>query len=567
MNAKLTTCSALGFASRMWIAIGVVAISLAPSPAFACNMIHGYVLNAFRVRSIERIPFVIDLVVIILVEFWLYGLFLRHCKHWKALLYATIVNVASSLAISLLFHVIGNQFDTDSSWHDRLHAKVYGNGGLRFLIERGIPLLWYLGAAIVVEWPVSRLLTRQQVSRWKLLLVVLVVNTMSYVVASVSEHFMLTPWYMHLSEKDAQLRVDWQKPDLLQEAGGRIFTLIEEELEDGSVKAERRYAGLTVDGKVMPSGPLGYRLQYFDLGDGEWHSVTNSPALCPNLWSLTTNRLAFLDTNAVRVVHFPSMVPLSTIKCEGSARGPLREIALSPDGSKLAISIVDSWLTRKAGGSDVHRFTRNRVLLYVVGSGDRIRECSRWAVDGPLFWTADSAEVLFSSAIDSSELEQGLISVERFRESAGGRIHYGVDPKLPQGLFVAPAESGDATLFRAGLSPVSQSGNVLMWVKYFAFWSPRLELLDIDTGNHREIPIKGLGGWNHLLQLSPDGRFLCAETQLAWYTAPAIIDLRDTQRRHIVSDRPLIARPVRAMQFVWLPVRSAGHEDGEPSVR
>jgi hypothetical protein len=535
------------------VAVIATFFALIPTATLACNAIHGHVLNAFRFQPIARVPFVINMVIIVLVESALLRMFIRQtgCRH--AILNSAVVNAASCVALSLLFLGIGNQFDPFYSWHDSFTFRLLGTFFSGWP-DRLVPLMWYLGMALIVEMPLLHVLTRRaRVTLVRPLLTALLANTVSYAIVSVSEHYMMRPWYSYLTRQDARLLQEWRKPDVIREATGRIYTLNEEDLAETGTIAGARYAGLTVDGRHMPGGPLGYRLRYFTTADGMWHSVTNSPILLPGFWTLSTNRLAFLEAEQVRIVGFPAMEPRSTVLLKEQALHPIRMLALSPDGRRLAVALVDSGVTRKGGGSATRRFIRNSILVFDTQTGEFLRRCPRWALDASLFWSPDSRNVLFSSTVDAGELDGENIALDRFRESADGRIDYGVDPNLPQGLFSFDVSRGDVKLYSDDAQPVSQSGHCLMWVRHDRLRSSRLEVFDMNTADRQSIPISGLGGWNHLLQLSPSGRFLCAEARLAWNTCHVIVNLQDPRLRYVVSERPLIARPVHPMYFVWLP--------------
>lgn len=528
----------------LWAVLCLILAAI-PGQALACNMIHGQILNAFRYRHITRAPFFVNLAIIVLVESLLLRLFMRRNSYGKALLRSAGINVASCIAIALFFAVIGNPFFSGHRWNVSTYKSLLG--------QYIIPQLWILPLTLATELPLLRYMARRAKYSWKRLLPALVLaNVFSTFVVCHTEPQLLNVWYEHLRRADAKLLSQWHDVELLQEAGGRIFTLSEEQLDDDGYSGTR-YGGLTVDGKVMPSGPLGYRLRYFDCADGEWHAVTNSPRISPMVWSLTTNRLAFVEDGEIRVVSFPGMQPVSTIAPTNHQALTPNSLALSQDGTQLAMSYAESAIVRKASISASRMFFRNEILVFETDSGVLLRRCPRWALPGPLFWSPDADSVLFLSAQDESELERDVVELELVPERRSDVRHFGVDPKLKQDLLALDVDSGGVQLFRKAIQPVSQSGDFLIWAKHSRILRPRLGLLDLRAGEQRSITIKGLGGWNRLMQLSPDGRFLCTESRLAWVTCHAIIDLESPDRRHVISERPLIVRPIHSMPFVWLP--------------
>ena len=99
---------------------------------------------------------------------------------------------------------------------------------------------------------------------------------------------------------------------------------------------------------------------------------------------------------------------------------------------------------------------------------------------------------------------------------------------------------------------VARCGNKLIVPRYARFKTPRVELLDLTTNERRSVEVPRMGGWNRMIKLSPDERFLCLESRMARNTCHVIVDLDDTSKRHVISETPLLARPVYGMSFHWV---------------
>jgi hypothetical protein len=528
-------------------------IIVMPDLARGCNSVHGYVLNALRDQPMAKEPFFINLVIIILVEsLFIFLLLIRRCTFAKALLGSVLINIASALGISVLFLYIGNQYDPFSSWHERADWDLLGTFFSGWL-DRLVPLLWILGTAVIIECPLLKLIIRRlQISWWRTMLVILLVNIVSYVSLCISEPYMMHAWYTHLAKADRRILREWQNKELLDEINGRIYSLVEKEIEQAQEPVDSYQIGLSVDRKVKTSRPHVYQLQYFNIKDGQWNGITNSPHLIPGLWSLTTNRMAYLEENNIHITTFPEMNPVSTINLTNYYSGGSLSFLLSGNGKRLAVVLLDSYLKRKISQSARRVFFRAQILVFDTGSGALIRRCSRWSLRGEVYWSPDAEKLIFTSAINTAEFERGVVEPEKIDEDDATSTRYGIPPEVQQALYSLDVETGEVKLFDKQFRPNSQSGGKLMRITRRPFRSPLLELLDITTKEYQSVAIKNLGGWNDIVQLSPDGRYLSAEFRMARNTCHAITDLKNLSRRHIISESPMILWPVCAKKIVWL---------------
>jgi len=121
-----------------------------------------------------------------------------------------------------------------------------------------IPLFHYLYKSIQCSWG-------------KAVWLGFLLNLVSYFVVFVIEIGLLFSWLSYAGHLDKKVQQDWQHPELLKEASGRI------------------YATETVK--------RNHRFRYYDVQAQSWHSMSNSPSIDPQKWDVEGGICAFIETN------------------------------------------------------------------------------------------------------------------------------------------------------------------------------------------------------------------------------------------------------------------------------
>jgi hypothetical protein len=280
-------------------------------------------------------------------------------------------------------------------------------------------------------------------------------------------------------------------------------------------------------------------LRFFSFSDRRWYSVSNSPALDPNLWDIRGNLLAFQtygeasSRQIVRVTTLPDCSPIREFQLPQTdykyADGG--ELAISPDGKKLAVLVPVHEIQAPLSGSSYRVPGRSCVVVvYDLATGERT-DCPRRALH-TLCWMPDSARLLFHSLAD-----QNLLGTEKLPK--GWRKQYDFDNPEKNPFARPPVFSYLPTTGQVTAAPDFTEQLVTAQAQQIILSSnASLIVLNLTNGTRRHLRLSELSQFTAPV-VSPDNRFAVMRFRLNPFTSylgyPTIVDLENPSQRYYLG--------------------------------
>lgn len=410
---------------------------------------------------------------------------------WRVL----AINVASSLAGDLLFRV-GRTPESGTVW------------------IQAIPFFFL---TIAIELPLLRFFLRNRVRGWlQLSVIVLLANVASYALLIAIDRPVREAWLHRIFTADQQVIRQWTNTYMLREATGRIYA------------TESR------------SGGPPHQLRYFDLKDQRWYSVSNSPAVDPNIWDIEGDVLAFqtygesTSRQIVWVTTLPTCSPIRELTLPpnnyNSAGGG--ELAISPDQNKLAVLVPLHEIHAPLSGSSYRVPGRSCLLVvYDLASGD-YSVCRRRALRA-ICWESNSKKVFFHSLTDEKVMSTEVLAKgwqKQFDFNNPERNEF-----LRPPVFSYRLDTGDVALIsNTAAELISAQANQLVLLS-----NQSLILLNTTNGSRTQRDLGKFVSQYQSPTLSPDGRFAVARFFLNPFTShfgyPAIVNLENSLERFSIG--------------------------------
>ena len=319
-------------------------------------------VNAFRTTP----DFYFIFAAIIAVEWIVLWRMLRSMGVLGALWRALAINAASSAAGDILFR-IGWAPSSGTVW---------------------LQAISFFFLTVAIELPFLLLLLRRSAHGWRLIsLVVLAGNVTSHALLVAIDRPVRQAWLSRVFSHDQMIVRQWTNTQMFGEAKGRL------------------YATESANG-----GPP-HRLRYFNFSEQRWESISNSPAVHPNVWDVEGNLLAYQtygeasSGNVIRVTTLPQCHPIHELKLPSNGYRSTGggEIAFSPDGKKLAVLAPMHEIQIPLSGSSYRVYGRScLVVVYDLATGKHAI-CPRRALH-TIRWLADSERLLFHAPADENLL-------------------------------------------------------------------------------------------------------------------------------------------------------------------
>lgn len=469
----------------------LILVIFTPSLCFGNYWVSG--VTAFR----QTPEFFIIFTAIVTIEALVVAVWFRPMKFsavfWRILLF----NIISSLAGDLLFRL---------DW-----APSYGE-----IWKQAIP---FFLLTIATEVPFAKLLFRGILQSWKkAALVVITVNVASYAVLIMLEPPLRKKWMTSLSTKDHQVLSGWTNLPMLADAPGRIYS--------------------TAFGR----GAM-HRLTYFDFTNQKWQTLSNSPSIDPRWWDVEVNLFAFTSyadaetRGLARLTTIPDCEIIRDFPLPGGREA--RDMAISPDGSKLAVLVYSHDIQGPLGDSSYQVLATSHTLVTFEIASGKMTVAPRMATGG-LCWLPDSSTLLFFSLQDES-----LLDLRKLPK--GWKRQYNLkDPNHPftPVIFQYKLENGAITRFDPLLKPLTP--RVAPDANTLAFFGDREQiiLLDVVANTPSAITLQPIARYGRL-DISPDARFALLPFQLSginYFGYPTIVSLSDPSKKYYLG--PILYRAV-----------------------
>jgi hypothetical protein len=456
---------------------------LFPCPCLANGWVSG--VNAFR-----RTPdFYVIFPAIIAIEWIVLARALPAIRPLGACWRVVVFNAASSLAGDILFRI---------GWAPS-SAIVW---------LQAIPFFFL---SVAIELPVLRLLLRKDLHAWPYFSSVIVTaNLASYALLLAIERPVREAWLQRLFIADQKVIRQWTNTQMFATATGCLYAT-----------------------ESTPGGP--HRLRYFDFKNQRWHSLSNSPALNPNVWDVKGNLLAFQtyadpsSRHVVRVTTLPDCTSIREFQLPSTnnnfAGGG--EVALSPDRKKLAVLVPTHEIKAPLWGSAYRVPGRScLVVVYDLATGER-SICPRKALH-TICWMPDSDRLLFHSLHDDTVLALEILpKTWQKRRKLDDPQH---DPFARPPRFSYHPATGRVTALpdTAGRLITAQADRLICWSNSL------LTVLNLTNGTRINFNAAAISQFTPPT-VSPDNRFALVSFRLNPFTSymgyPAIVNLENLSER------------------------------------
>ncbi len=445
----------------------------------------------------------IYMLILILLESGILRLKVHRLRYLPVLWRTALVNLASSIAGSLLLLVFSSQ---------------------HLFIDAAVPILFFL--TLAVEIPILYVLFRTEAwSRARTLFFGGLINVASYIAVIVLQIGLSFVWSSYAKSLDAQELKEWNNPGLLQKATGRI------------------YGTAGIDGTDRFRFAKG--LLEYDVKKAQWKELPESPSLNVKVWDVEGGLIAFArsesdngEKSGLMVCRLPDFAPqLEVLPAEFPAYQGTRPerpaaVALSPDRTKLAVLF---WIDEAASPRTYYSYYslggKCRLVILDAASGKQRAHAGRWASDRGLCWLSDSQRILFSSLDDETLYQDEKVDSKGKRRHMLGYVSTG---PFKSSLYVFDCQSGAVERFSDGYRPVraGATDDVLIWTEN------SLQVVDSTGMLKKRLEEKRLVFGEAVL--SPDGTMLMVEVALRsfhLFQSPLVLmNLNNPDTRHLLNE-------------------------------
>jgi hypothetical protein len=406
------------------------------------------------------VPASILTVLIILLEALLLQWWLRSVSFRWNLWRATIINLVSGAAGSLVAPLF---FQEEMPW---------GTAGL-FIS------MFFLSLA--TETPTLKLLYRREGVGWpRSIKISIGLNLISYLFVFVAQFALVFAYLGYAGLADRQTIKKWNDRSLLEKETGYIYTV-----------------------KYSPSERFSrYVFNRYDVAADRWETVDPGfeRGVYPSVWDVKGDRLVCVIETGDWKNRYLSIGNASSFTPGHEIKGNFRDVRVSPDGSKIAaLEYVGEVGAPRDEESYFMLGSACRLKVFDGNSGMLLHESPRLTLNAGLSWTRDSGGILFSSLRDET-----LFNKQRddFPPHGYGR-GYAEEGRFPIDIFVFDLKTNSIKNLVEGRDPrvISSTGNI-SFLKEKGMSKREIWQLNPDTGTSGLIA-ENIGGHQHAV--SPGG--------------------------------------------------------------